>query len=146
MANNLYDKAREAFLRGQINWLSDSIKVALIGKTTVAADSYVAKTSGPYSHQYLSQIPEHNILSTQSLVRVLNDAQNDAKDGVAGGSSVQFTNISGYITGIVIYKDTSIPSTSPLIAFMDDINSTTDLINNETVTIIWNSVDKIFRL
>jgi len=146
MANNLYDKAREAFLRGQINWLSDSIKVALIGKKTSTASLYVAKTSGIGSHQYLSSIPEENILARETLVRTLNASQNDAENGVAGGSQVQFTNISGYITGIVIYKDTSMRSTSPLIAFMDDINTSTDPLTNETVTILWSNTDKIFRL
>ncbi len=30
MANALYDKGREAFLRGQIDWINDDIRVILI--------------------------------------------------------------------------------------------------------------------
>ena len=149
MANNLYDKGREAFLRGQINWLTDVIKVALIGLPPGSnANPYIAKTSGTDSHQFLSSIPSENILAIQTLVRVLDSAapRNDAENGVANANDVTFTGVSGSISAIVVYKDTGSVNSSTLIAFMDDINGSHYVANNETITIKWDPTTKIFKL
>ena len=149
MANNLYDKGREAFLRGQINWLSDTIKVALLGAVSQGSQKYVGVTSGSNSHQYLSSIPPENVLASKTLVRVLDGAENHAENGVANGQDVEFQNVSGVITGLVIYKDTGSRNSSPLIAYIDDININDGYIaNGETVKIAWNRNDsnKIFKL
>lgn len=38
MANALYDKAREAFLKGDIDWLNDTIKVMLVDTADYTVD------------------------------------------------------------------------------------------------------------
>ena len=42
MANKLYDKAREAFLKGDIDWLNDTVKVVLVD----TADTPVERRGG----------------------------------------------------------------------------------------------------
>ena len=48
MANTLYDAARKRFLEGQINWMTDTIKVYLVD-----TGAYTPQTS---THEYLSDI------------------------------------------------------------------------------------------
>lgn len=149
MANNLYDKGREAFLRGQINWISDTIKVALIGTLTTDGQKYVGVTSGASSHQFLSSVPPSNVLATKTLVRLLDGAENHAENGVANGQDVEFENVKGIITGLIIYKDTGSRTSSPLIAFIDDLNLNEGYVaNGETIKVSWNRNDpnKIFKL
>ena len=142
MANNLYDKGREAFLTGQINWLSDTIKVSLLG-VPVGANTlaYVARTSGVGSHEYLSSIPVENVLATTQL------QNKSSSDGVADADDPLFSGVSGTITGIVIYKDTGVRTTSRLIAHIDDINGVFHQASGEDIKISWdNESNKIFKL
>jgi hypothetical protein len=48
VANALYDKGREAFLSGSINWSADTIKVALVDTGTY--------TVNLATHQFLSSL------------------------------------------------------------------------------------------
>lgn len=147
MANNLYDKAREAFLTGEISWKDDTIKVALVGTPLGSTATYTAKTSGPTSHQFLSEIPQSNRLATAELVRDFGSGSNDASLGVAKGRQVSFSNVTGTIRAIVIYKDTGNDATSPLIAHLDDINATNSTLSSATpVTISWDTTSGIFKL
>ena len=49
MANTLFDYARQRFLEGQLNWLTDTVKVFLVN-----SNAYTVQTA---LHQYLSDIP-----------------------------------------------------------------------------------------
>jgi DNA-binding helix-hairpin-helix protein with protein kinase domain len=66
MANALYDNAREAFLKGDIDWLNDTIKVVLVD-----ADDYTVDLA---THDYLNDVPGAAVvcnveLSTQHVRR-----------------------------------------------------------------------------
>lgn len=138
MSNALYDSGREAFLKGDIDWLQDTIRVAL-------TSGYVAKTTGSSSERVLAEIDSSKILKTQLLQR-----QGDlghASNGVADGNDVTFTEVTGNVTGILIYKDTGNPNTSILIAFLGDVNGLNHTANSDTITIQWdNGANKIFKL
>lgn len=147
MANNLYDRAREAFLKGEISWRNDTIKVVLVGIPLGGNSSYAAKTSGETSHRFLSEIPSSNRLATATLVRDFQDGSNDANLGVATGREVVFDNVTGTIKAIVIYKDTGNDNTSILIAHLDDINGSNTTLSGQTpVRISWDSNAGIFKL
>jgi hypothetical protein len=147
MANNLYDKAREAFLNGEISWKEDTIKVVLVGTPLGGTSTYTAKTAGSTSHQFLSDIPQSSRLATADLVRDYDGDSNDSSLGVAKGRNVTFSNVTGTIKAIVIYKHTGNDATAPVIAYLDDINGQNNTITSSTpVTITWDTQNGIFKL
>lgn len=109
MANTLYDIARQRFLEGQINWLTDTFKVLLIDTATY--------TPNFTTNVYLSDIPTSSRIGSEAGVPLTNLS---TTGGAANANDVTFTAVSGpSIEAIVIYKDTGVAGTSPLIAYMD---------------------------
>ena len=78
MANALYDKGREAFLAGGINWSGDSIKAVLVDTG--------AYTVNLATHQFLSDIPAGARIATSA-----NLGSKTVAAGVAdaGGAAVE---------------------------------------------------------
>ena len=135
MANTLYDFARQRFLEGQFNWLTDTIKVILVD---TGAYSVVTGT-----HQYLSDIP--------TSARIAGPVTLTAKTttgGAADGADVTFPSVSGAsIEAIVIYADTGTESTSPLIAYIDTATGLPITPNGGDIIVTWdNGVNKVFRV
>lgn len=135
MANALYDKGREAFLNGGINWTSDSIKVVLVD----AADYTVNLTT----HQFLSDIAAGARVATSG-----NLASKTSTAGVADAADITFTAVSGDPSeALVIYKDTGSAATSPLIAYIDTATGLPVTPNGGDITVTWdNGSNKIFKL
>lgn len=149
MANALYDKGREAFLKGQINWIDDTIKVALVKtpstpNSTPAADEYKVNLA---TDQFLSSVPTSSILITKNLDR--SELDNHAKDGVADGADVLFENVTGKIGAVIIYKlsPSGDRESSRLIAYLDQLNGIPHNPMGGNVQIKWdNGINKIFKL
>lgn len=133
MASALYDKGRESFLKGEISWNSDNIKVALVdtGTYTVAISS----------HQYFSSVT--GVVATSG-----NLTGKTTTNGVADASDVVLTSVSGVTCeALVIYQDTGTPSTSRLIAYIDSATGLPVTPNGSDLTIVWdNGASKIFKL
>jgi hypothetical protein len=149
MPNTLYDKAREAFLNGEIKWSgvgSDEIRVALVTS---------AYTPDIANHVTLSQVKDSQN-RTAILQKSVPLENKTSEKGVADASDVTFSTANantavpaGEVKAIVIYQAGPTESTSKLIAYLDQINglpinttsSATDL------TIHWdNGTNKIFKL
>lgn len=153
MANALYDKGREAFLTGQINWLSDTIKVALVRtpapNASPADNEYKVNLT---SHQFLSSIPVESIITTQTLIRsgAIDQAGNhDATNGIANASDITFENVVGKVGALVIYKQSSNGdrASSRLIVYLDQLNGLPYEGVGGNVKIQWdNGINKIFKL
>lgn len=135
MANALYDKARQRFLEGQINWLTDTIKVYLIDSPT-----YNAQLT---THEYLSDVA----LSARVAGPVTLTNKSTA-GGAADANDVTFTSVSGsQLEFILIYKDTGTEATSPLIALIDTANGLPITPNGGDIIVTWdNGTNKIFKL
>lgn len=135
MANTLYDKARELFLTGQIDWLTDTVKVILVD-------------TGSYSpnfttHQFLSDVG--NSARIGGAVTLTGKA---TTGGAADANDATFSSVSGAsIEAIVLYKDTGTEGTSPLIAYIDVATGLPITPNGGDIIVTWdNGVNKIFRL
>ncbi|OCB41890.1 hypothetical protein A5677_00520 [Mycobacterium malmoense] len=135
MANALYTKYREKALQGQINWLTDDIKVDLID----SADYTVNLAT----HEFLSDVPSAARVATSA-----NLASKTATGGVADAADVTFPSVSGDISeALVIYKDTGTETTSPLIAYIDTATGLAVTPNGGDITVIWpNDSGRIFSL
>lgn len=135
MANFIYDSAREKFLNGEISWLDDEFRVAL-----VKYGQYTGDTSAEQNHKSLADIESTSILK---ISQPLSDKT--SLKGLAYSAPVVLTNVQpGEVGSIIIFKQGISNLQSYLIAHMDTYLKTTSV---DDVTIQWNTTgNKIFKL
>ena len=134
MANMLYTKAKEKILRGQINWETDSIKVALI------KNNYLQSLA---TDEFYSDISAHVLGAPVALTGA------SVGGGVLDAADISFASIAAGSTAeaVVIYKDTGTPATSPLLAYIDVITGFPVITNGNDINVQWdNGTYKIFSL
>jgi hypothetical protein len=136
MANALYDKGREGFLDGSIDWDTDTIKVVLIDTADYTVDLA--------NHDNLDDI-------ATSAAKVATSAALSSKTvsaGVADAADVTLSSVTGdTCEALIIYQDTGTPSTSRLIAYIDTATGLPVTPNGGDITIQWDSgSNKIFKL
>jgi hypothetical protein len=135
MANALYDKARERFLTGQLNWSSNTIKAVL-----VTSSIYTVNLT---SHEFLADIGPSARIATSSAF-----SGKTTTGGAADANDVTFTSVSGaVVNAIVLYYDTGVEGTSPLIAYIDTATGLPITPNGGDIIVTWdNGSNKIFKL
>ena len=135
MANALYDKGREAFLKGDVDWLVDDIKCVLVDVADYTVDLA--------NHDFLDDIAVGARVATSG-----NLGSKTATAGVADAADVTFTAVTGdQSEALVIYKDTGVAGTSQLIAYIDTATGLPVLPNGGDITVQWdNGANKIFKL
>ena len=135
MANALFDKGREGFLDGSIDW--DTNTITMIG-VDHADDTPVIAT-------------DDNLDDITGAARVGSwtpFASKTVTDGVADAADITATTVSGdQFESLVIYKDTGTESTSRLIAYIDSATGLPCTPNGGNITVAWdNGANKIFKL
>ena len=135
MANALYDKGRQGFLEGSIDWDTDTIKVVLID----TADYTVNLAT----HQYLSDIPAAARVATSTAL-----SGKTVTNGVADADDLTLSAVSGDPSeALVIYQDTGTEGTSRLIAYIDTATGLPVTPNGGDINVAWdNGSNKIFKL
>jgi len=135
MANALYDKGREGFLDGSIDWDTNNIKVVLVD----SADY----TPNLATDTYLSAIPAAGRVATSG-----NLAGKTVAAGVADANDTTFTAVTGDPSEyLVIYQDTGVEGTSRLIALIDTATGLPVIPNGGDINVTWdNGANKIFKL
>ena len=134
MANALYPKGKEKFLTGAINLSSDTIKVRLVKNT-------YAQNLG--TDEFISSATKITGTTDQTLTG------KSVTDGVFDAADPTFTAVPSGETseGVVIYKDTGVEGTSPVIAYIDTITGFPLATNGGDITIQWdNGAYQIFSL
>ena len=134
MANALYAKGKEKFLTGAINLSSDTIKVRLVKNT-------YAQNLG--TDEFISSVTKITGTTDQTLTG------KSVTDGVFDAADPTFTAVPSGETseGVVIYKDTGVEGTSPVVAYIDTITGFPLATNGGDITIQWdNGAYKIFSL
>jgi hypothetical protein len=135
MANALFDRARQRFLEGQFNWNTDTIKAVLLDTGT-----YTVNLS---AHEFLSDIGTGARISTSGAF-----TGKATTGGAADANDVTFTSVTGAsIEAIVLYRDTGVDATSPLIAFIDTATGLPITPNGGDIIVTWdNGPNRIFKL
>lgn len=136
MANALYTLGKQGLLKGTFVLDSDTIKLALI------SSSYTPNLA---THQFYSDVNSFliGVPTTMSGISVTNGVFNSSAvtfTAVAGGSTVRY---------FVIYKDTGVVGTSPLLVLIDTTTgvSLPFATNGGDITFTPDSgTNKIFRL
>lgn len=125
MANDVYTKGAEKMWKGEIDILTDTIKVALVENTyaqNLATDEFLSDLGA-------------NVLATQALSgRSVTGRVFDAND-------VTFPSVTaGDVSeGVVIYKDTGVAGTSPLLFYIDDITYFPATTSGADITVQWSN-------
>jgi hypothetical protein len=136
MTNFLYDSAREKFLSGELSWLNDDIRVAILVDNVYSGNDFSRE-----NHITLSDIPSSAIYKTSTPL-----TNKRASKGIADAAPVVFRAVPAgvTITSVIIYKKGSSATSSPLIAHIDVQLETIGL---DDVSIQWNTTNnKIFKL
>lgn len=134
MANALYDLGRKKFADGDIDWLVDDIKVALVDAT------YVRNLA---TDEFLDDIAGGDIVATSS-----NLAGKTSTAGVCDADDKTIATVTGNpVTQLVIYKDTGVAATSPLIGNIDAATNLPKTPDGTDIDIVWdNGANRIFKL
>ena len=136
MANAIYPKAKEKMLApgtlgtssgNAIDWVDDTIKVALVDTGTYTYNS---------SHEYYSSVVSGVVGTPQTI-----GATKTATNGQADGANVTFSSVSGNESeALVIYKDTGSNNTSPLICYLDTgVTGLPVTPNSGDIDVTWDS-------
>lgn len=135
MANALYDRGRQGFLAGEIDWDANDIRLILIDE----ADDTIDLTL------------DEDLADRAAAARVATSSAFGSKTttaGVADAADVTLTSVTGDVSeSIDIYQHTGTESTSLLIANIDTATGLPVTPNGGNITIQWDSgSNRIFRL
>lgn len=134
MTNALYAKGKEKLLSGSINMLTDTIKVALVKNT------YGVNLA---SHEFLSDLGATTLgtnqaLTSKSVTGGVFDAADPAWTAVTAGDTA---------LAVVLFKDTGVAGTSPLLLYIDQITGFPLSTNGGNISPEWdNGTFRIFSL
>ena len=127
MANALWPKWKEALLQFSANndLSSGTVKAALV----TAAYTYSS------SDQFYSAVSASVVGTPQTI------GSKTFTNGVFDGADVTFTSVTGsQVVSIVIYIDTGVAATSPLVAFIDTgVTNLPVTPNGGDIAITWNA-------
>lgn len=122
MSNRFYPKGAEKLLSAQINFSTDTIKVALV------TNAYTFSAA----HEFLSQITTVGTAQTLEGKTVTG--------GVLDGDDVAFGAMAAgaICKAVALYKDTGNAATSPLLCYLDDISGFPFSTNGGELSIQWS--------
>ena len=122
MPNQLYPKGAEKMLKGEVNFATDNIAAALIPSTYTFSDA----------HEFLSSAG--TLVGTKQAL-----AGKSTTGGVFGADNVGFGAVAAGSTtkGVVLFKDTGNPATSPLLIYLDEVTGFPMSTNGASIDIEW---------
>lgn len=135
MANALYDKGREGFLDGSIDWDTNDTRIILIDEADDTIDLSVDDNLD--DRAALSRVATSSAMGTKTVT-----------NGVADAADVTLTAVTGdQAESIDIYRHTGNEATSRLICNIDTATGLAVTPNGGDITVAWdNGANKIFKL
>lgn len=132
----MYDKGRDKFAGGDIDWTNDTIKAVLVD-----ANDY---TKDLVNHEFLTDIPSAARVASATLA----NKSRPNSDGACDADDVVFSSVTGDESEqIIIYKDTGDENTSPLICNFDTATGLPVTPNGGDITVSWQDTSPyIFKL
>jgi len=135
MANALYDRGRQGFLAGEIDWDANDIRLILIDEADdtidLAVDEDLADRAGA------SRVATSDALASKTTTAGVADAADKTFSAVTGDQA----------ESLDIYQHTGTESTSLLIANIDTATGLPVTPNGGDITVQWDAgANKIFKL
>ena len=133
MANELYPKAKEAFLNGSINMVANTITIALVDTGVYTFSS---------AHQFRNDVSNSAVISSTTL------SNKTIANGVFDADDATFSSVTGAnCEALIIFTDTGIQGTSRLVAYIDSATGLPILPNGGDITVAFSSgSSRIFAL
>jgi hypothetical protein len=134
MANTLYTKGKEKILSKLVSFVDDTIKAVIV------SSAYMANLT---THEFLSDVSAARLgadqtLTGKTIVSGMFDAADVSWTAVAAGATAK---------AVVLYKDTGVEGTSPLLLYIDLITGWPLSTSGGDITVQWdNGAYKIFSL
>lgn len=137
MANSFYSQGMKHFARGDIVWLASggsNIKCLLIDTADEAFNA---------ADEFHSNLTAAGIEETSGNLTLIDAAD----DGIVDANDVTFTGTAGdACEAILLYKDTGVSSTSPLLFWWDSAGGLPVTLGGD-VTVAWDSgANKIAKI
>lgn len=133
MANALYGKAREKYLMGDLDWLTDDVRAVAVDLADYTLSIDV--------DEFLSNIPAGARIGTTAAL-----GTKTATLGTARAANTSFTAITGDpFEAIVLYRHTGVDTTADLIAYIDTAGGLPFTPNSGDANITWHA-NGIFTL
>lgn len=135
MANSLYDRGRQGFLAGEIDWDANDIRLILVDEADDTIDLAV----------------DEDLADRAAGARVATSGAFGTKTttaGVADAADVTLSSVTGDVSeSIDLYQHTGTEATSLLIANIDTATGLPVTPNGGNITVQWDSgANKIFKL
>lgn len=137
MATFLYDKGRENFANGNIDWVNDDIRLVFVDAADYTVDSANDSTLADIASA------ARVATSTASLANKSNTA------GVVDADDHTINSVSGdqFEAIVIIRYDSGTPDNSLLIAYIDNYSGLPATPNGGNITVAFpNDSNKIFKL
>ena len=130
----LYDKGRNRFLTGDLDWVDHTIR-AVLGD---AADY----TPNQNTHEFFSSVPSAARVASVDLTG------KTAVDGVADANDATWTLVTGDQSEyIILYRFNTADADSPLVALIDSATGLPVTPNGGDIVVRWSDLaNKIFKL
>lgn len=136
MASALYDKGRQAFGTGLIDWTTADVRCVLID----SADYTVNLAT----HEFLSDVPAAARVATTAASlanKTINAGVADADDTVFPGGTGDESE------AVILYVHTGVDATARLICYLDNCAGLPVTPNGLPITLTWDSgSNRIFKL
>lgn len=135
MANSLYDKGRDEFANGNIDWVNDTVDLQFVDE----ADYTVNLTT---DEDFADVTMAGRVGSSTAL------ASKSTSAGTVDAADTTVSSVSGdQFESIVLYKDTGTEATSTLICNIDTATGLPFTPSGGDIQVTWdNGSDKIFTL
>lgn len=135
MANALYDRGKQGFLAGEIDWDADTIKLILIDEADDTID--LAADEDLADRAVASRVATSSAFSSKTTT-----------DGVADAADVTLSAVTGDESeSIDIYQDTGVEATSLLICNIDTATGLPVTPNGGDIVVQWDSgASRIFSI
>ena len=134
MANALYGKGKEKLLSGAIDITTATMKASLLS----SAYSPNLSTDEFYSTISANVLNTPQTLGTKTLTLGVFDAADITFTAVTAGATAK---------AVVLYKDTGLAGSSPLLAYIDVITGFPLATNGGDIQVVWDAgVYKIFAI
>lgn len=132
MSNALYPAAKEDFLRGNLNLVSNTINVSLVSNTYTFSAGHTSR----------ADVPNNAIIDTATLVG------KSVANGVFDATDITYITVTGNtVSSVLIFHDTGDQSTSRLIGYVDTANGLPITPTGLNITLQFsNLANRIFTL